>query len=743
MSQHSASIDPAEIIATKRRVTTHRQENILPREDGQKFTILKTAHSAFILESTIGTRPGILYWGKALEHTTPEEISLLSVRQWAHGGPAVDVSASLSNELGAGVPGPPGFIAHRNSSDWAAIFKVTEVIQENTNTARIICDDDNTKIRATYDLALDPASNVFTATTTIENLGTEIATIDWCSALCIPLDRRLTRLSAFTGRWAMEFQNQEIDAFRGSYVRENKSGRTSHDNFPGIIAKADFTSEKQGPAAGFHLGWSGNNRVRVDRHSDGRAFVQMGELFYPGEMEIPAGATYETPKLFASWSDQGLNKLSQQFHEHLSNSVMDGRIKRKPRPVHYNTWEAVYFDHSEEKLVALAEKAAWIGAERFVLDDGWFGSRRNDQAGLGDWWVSSDVYPNGLGPLTKRVQELGMEFGIWFEPEMVNPDSDLYRAHPDWILEANGVEQIPSRNQFTLDLTKPEVFDYLFEKITSIISEYNVAYVKWDMNREIHHPGSAGRGAIHRQTNAVYALMDKLRMHHKNLEIETCSSGGGRSDYGILKYTDRIWASDSNDALDRQTIQRGASYFFPLNVLGAHVGPKECHITRRTFTMDFRAATAFFGHMGMELDLFEETEDDLQILKSCIELYKEHRNLLHEGDFVRLDSSEYLNVVGVVAKNKNEALFSCAKTAGHSTTLPGRFRFADLDPAKQYRLKIIWPSTNISVTSPSIVETADLLDAGSIFSGEAILVHGIQLPLMHPESCIIYHFEAV
>jgi len=743
MSQHSASIDPAEIIATKRRVTTHRQENILPREDGQKFTILKTAHSAFILESTIGTRPGILYWGKALEHTTPEEISLLSVRQWAHGGPAVDVSASLSNELGAGVPGPPGFIAHRNSSDWAAIFKVTEVIQENTNTARIICDDDNTKIRATYDLALDPASNVFTATTTIENLGTEIATIDWCSALCIPLDRRLTRLSAFTGRWAMEFQNQEIDAFRGSYVRENKSGRTSHDNFPGIIAKADFTSEKQGPAAGFHLGWSGNNRVRVDRHSDGRAFVQMGELFYPGEMEIPAGATYETPKLFASWSDQGLNKLSQQFHEHLSNSVMDGRIKRKPRPVHYNTWEAVYFDHSEEKLVALAEKAAWIGAERFVLDDGWFGSRRNDQAGLGDWWVSSDVYPNGLGPLTKRVQELGMEFGIWFEPEMVNPDSDLYRAHPDWILEANGVEQIPSRNQFTLDLTKPEVFDYLFEKITSIISEYNVAYVKWDMNREIHHPGSAGRGAIHRQTNAVYALMDKLRMHHKNLEIETCSSGGGRSDYGILKYTDRIWASDSNDALDRQTIQRGASYFFPLNVLGAHVGPKECHITRRTFTMDFRAATAFFGHMGMELDLFEETEDDLQILKSCIELYKEHRNLLHEGDFVRLDSSEYLNVVGVVAKNKNEALFSCAKTAGHSTTLPGRFRFADLDPAKRYRLKIIWPSTNISVTSPSIVETADLLDAGSIFSGEAILVHGIQLPLMHPESCIIYHFEAV
>ena len=744
MSQQTAPLDSAELVGINSKETQNdRDDDVAILMASNRFTVIKTEHCEFILETTPGMRPTIIYWGAALKNTTPEEIALLSVRQWSHGGPAVDVASSLSNELGAGVPGPPGFIAHRQSADWAAIFFVTEVVQTQANSARIVCEDTNTKIRAVYDLVLDPTSNVLTASTLIENLGTQDVTIDWCSALCIPLDRRLTRLSAFTGRWAMEFQNQEIDAFRGSYVRENKSGRTSHDNFPGLIAKADFTSEKNGPAAGFHLGWSGNNRVRVDRHSDGRAFVQMGELFYPGEMEIPAGGAYETPKLFASWTDQGLNKLSQQFHEHLSNSVMDGRIRRKPRPVHYNTWEAVYFDHSEEKLLALAEKAAWIGAERFVLDDGWFGSRRNDQAGLGDWWVSSDVYPNGLGPLTKRVQELGMEFGIWFEPEMVNPDSDLYRAHPDWILEANGVEQIPSRNQYTLDLTKPEVSEYLFEKISAIISEYNVAYVKWDMNREIHHPGSAGRGAIHRQTNAVYALMDRLRSHHQNLEIETCSSGGGRSDYGILKYTDRIWASDSNDALDRQAIQRGASYFFPLNVLGAHVGPRECHVTRRTFNMEFRAATAFFGHMGMELDLFEESETDLEVLKSCIDLYKQHRDLVHGGDFVRLDSSDYLNVVGVVSKDKNEALFSCAKTTGHSTTLPGRFRFAGLDASKRYRLRIIWPSKNVSVTSPSIVDAANLLTKGSIFSGEAILVHGIQLPLMHPESCIIYHFAAV
>ena len=224
--------------------------------------------------------------------------------------------------------------------------------------------------------------------------------------------------------------------------------------------------------------------------------------------------------------------------------------------------------------MALAEKAAWVGAERFVLDDGWFGARRNDKAGLGDWWVSKDVYPRGLGPLAEHVRALGMEFGIWFEPEMVNPDSDLYRAHPDWILEARGVEQVPFRGQYTLDLTRREVADYLFEKMSAIVGEYGVAYIKWDMNREIHHPASEGRAAIHRQTSAVYALMERLRANHPALEIETCSSGGARADFGVLRYTDRFWLSDSNDALDRQAMQRGASYFFPLNVTGSHVGQR-------------------------------------------------------------------------------------------------------------------------------------------------------------------------
>ncbi|MEN7343917.1 MAG: alpha-galactosidase [Pseudomonadota bacterium] len=712
-------------------------------DDANRFVSLRTGAVELILNVAVGDRPSILYWGPALDDTSAEELALLSLRQWAHGGAAIDVQSSFSNELGTGVPGAPGFIAHRSSTDWAVVFSVREVVMTGSHAVDVICVDENTDFEARYSVSVDPTSHMLVAKTSITNMSQTPIYIDWCSVLCLPVDQRLTKLMSFTGRWAMEFQKQEVTSFQGSYLRENKSGRTSHDNFPGLIAKSEFTSETSNLAVGLHLGWSGNSRVRIDRHSDGRAFAQMGELFYPGEMELAEGETYTTPTLYAGWSENGLNGLSQRFHTHLRQAVLDKRASGKTRPVHYNTWEAVYFDHSEERLIALAEKAASLGVERFVLDDGWFGARRNDNAGLGDWWVSSDVYPNGLTPLANRVRALGMEFGIWFEPEMVNPDSDLYRAHPDWILEAVGVQQVPSRNQYTLNLTLPEVSQYLFERISEIVTEYDVAYIKWDMNRDIHHPGSAGRGAIHRQTNAVYALMKRLRDAHPTLEIETCSSGGARSDYGVLRYADRIWLSDSNDALDRQYIQRGASYFFPSNVLGSHVGPRHCHITQRVHSMEFRAATAFFGHMGLELNLFEESTDDLELLKSAIALHKTHRDLLHTGDLVRLDTPDYMVAFGVLSEDKREAVYSCAKTQGHRTTLPSRLRFVGLDPSVHYRMRLIWPLSNASVTSPSIVEAADLHGDGAVFSGEALINHGAQLPLMYPESCLIYHLEAV
>jgi alpha-galactosidase len=700
-----------------------------------------------ILDVNVGSRPQIIYWGKPLLDSTPEEIQRLSVRQWARGGPHVPIPYSLSNEFGGGMASPAGFRAHRDGQDWATIFRVTEIQYLSDHRVRVVCTDSNTKLRATYDLSLDPLSHVVVASTAIRNLAPEPVSIDWCAALCVPLSYPMERLIGFTGRCQDEFVEQEIVAFRGSYVRENKTGRTSHDSFPGLISLTQSTNEQAGAAAAFHLGWSGNHIVRADQNDDGQSFVQMGELLYPNEMVLQQDETYTTPSLYASWSESGVSQLSRQMHAYLTDNILDGRAFTKPRPVHFNTWDAVYFDHSDEKLTALAETAASVGAERFILDDGWFGDRRHDRAGLGDWYVSKDVYPNGLTALANRVRALGMEFGIWFEPEMINPDSNLYRQHPEWVLEVEGLDQVPFRGQYALDCTRTEVTDYLFDRMSAVIAECYASYIKWDMNRDIHHPGSDGKGAIHAQTMAVYALMKRLREAHPNLEIETCSAGGARADYGILQYADRVWPSDNQDALERQRIQRGASYFLPLRILGTHVGPRTCPMTGRQFSMAFRAATAMFGHMGMELDLTKETESDLLVLKDAITLHKKHRELLHSGTFNRLDGPDYLNTIGVISKDKKDALYSCAKTATHHTTTPIRLRFTGIDPEKRYRLRLVWPfgnvsGTSVSTTSPSIIDSADLFGEGGRFMGEALLAHGIQLPIMHPETCLIYHLDA-
>jgi alpha-galactosidase len=459
-------------------------------------------------------------------------------------------------------------------------------------------------------------------------------------------------------------------------------------------------------------------------------------------MRLEPGESYQTPDFLAVWSEDGLNGVSQAFHDHLCETVLDRRAFARPRPVHYNTWEAVYFAHDTATVIELAEAAADVGAERFVLDDGWFGGRRNDRAGLGDWWVSTEIYPDGLHPLVDRVRALEMQFGLWFEPEMVNPDSDLYRAHPDWVLGAEGVEPIASRNQLTLDLTRPEVSDYLFERLAALVSEYAIDYIKWDMNRDCQHPGSGARAVMHQQTYAVYALIERLRTAHPDLEIESCASGGGRADFGILRHTDRIWTSDNNDARQRHAIMRGASHFFPLRVLGNHVGPKLCHITGRTFPMAFRVASALFGHMGIELDLRRESEADLKVLRAGIALHKEHRELIHSGRFICHDTSPETNLIGCVARDAGEALFAYAVLDTQLATLPTPIRFTGLDRARQYRVHMVWPPHNPSLSAPSIVDAADLLNEGTVFSGAALVDHGIQPMLTFPDTCLIYHCKA-
>ena len=695
-----------------------------------------------LIEAQAGERPMIVYAGPAIANASAVQLKTLSQWQYVHGSAAQERPLSLSNELGTGTLSPPGLTASRDGEGWALDLRVESVSLIDGSGAVVKCRDANAEVGVTYTFELNPAAGVLTTQTHVENAGEGALSVDWCAGLTLPLDPRLSEIMGFAGRWAGEFQTETIGEFQGSYVRENMAGRTSHECFPGVILKASGADEGQGLVCGVHLAWSGNHRTRVDRLPDGRSVLQMGELLWPGEIRLASGEAYRTPNVLTTWSDQGVGAVSRAFHSHLTEQILDARTASKPRPVHFNTWEAVYFFHDEKRIIELAELASSVGAERFVLDDGWFGGRRNDAAGLGDWWVSPEVYPQGLHPIVNRVRDLGMEFGLWFEPEMVNPDSDLYRAHPDWVLGAKGVDPIEFRNQLTLNVSMPEVADYLFEKIAALVDEYTIDYIKWDMNRDCHHPGGLdGKAAMHKQTLAVYGLIDRLRAAFPELEIESCSSGGARADYGVLERTDRIWTSDNNDARDRQHIQKGASYFFPLKVLGSHVGPKKCHITGRRFAMEFRVASAIFGHMGLEVDLAQESEADREVLAKGIALYKRHRDLLHSGDFHRLASAPHANVVGVVDEARKEALFSYALLESRPRTAPDRLYFTGLNPASDYRMTIAWPLTDPSASHPSLVEPCDLLGEGCIFSGAALMEFGMQTPPLHPDTAVIYHLQ--
>ena len=702
------------------------------------FYTLSSEHSSLVIDCR-GSAAVILYWGSRLpDSTTNEMLATLATRQEAPARAEGEAPISLAPEYGAGFPGSAGVQVHRKGKQWG-VFSRIEWVAQNDGRLTLTSRCEATAITIVHQLQLDHGSNVLVASTTIENAGTSDLSVDACSAPSIPIPLHCSKILGFTGRWSNEFQVQSVDRFVGTYLRENRAGRTSHDSFPGIILHTAQTNESNGEAYGLHLGWSGNHRIRVEEFSDGRAYAQLGELFFPGELRLAPGESYRSPALYGAHTDNGLTDLSQRFHRYVRGELVAERMRGKTKPVHFNTWEATYFDLSLEALIALADTAADVGVERFVLDDGWFKNRRSDTAGLGDWFVDETVFPDGLRPLCDYVNDKGMEFGLWVEPEMVNPDSDLYREHPDWVLDAAPAPQIMARHQLVLDLTRPEVAEYLFEQLDALLTEYPISYLKWDMNRDTCQPGGHdGRAVGHRQTLVFYSLLRRVREAHPAVEIESCSSGGGRADYGVLKYTDRIWTSDNNDAIDRLRIQRGFSFFFPPEFMGAHVGPHDSHISGRRLSLATRAGVAMFGDMGIEANLLEFDKDEKEELKAAVALHKRHRDLLFSGDLVRLDMGEHECGSGIVSKDRKQALFCYALVATPPHSAPGRFRFRGLHLDQLYTIKVVWPlkPRNFSASILDVIEDTPM-------SGAALMSAGMQLPIMQPESLLVFHLLQV
>lgn len=692
--------------------------------------------------------PRILYWGAKLSSSSDlQMLSALRTRQEVPASPAKEVKRGLSPTSGQGFSGTPGISLRGATDQWAFAPTISSVSQPEKGSVIIVSEDKQRQVQLTHQVVMDEDTDVVSFTTEITNNADLPITIDWCAAASIPMAGHINQILAFEGHWAGEFHEQHTQQFFGTYLRENRKGRTSHDNFPGLIMHSTSCDQLQGQAYGFHLAWSGNNRVLSEKMSDGRAMVQMGELLLPNEVQLDKHQSYQSPKMYASFSAAGFNGLSQQYHRFVRSHLIAPHVRQRPRPVHYNTWEGIYFDHDVYTLKSLADRAALIGVERFVLDDGWFIGRNDDTAGLGDWYIDEKIYPQGLAPLIEHVNQQGMEFGLWVEPEMVNPNSNLFRQHPDWVLSLPPNKDVGFRNQLVLDLTRPEVFDYLYERLDDLLTNNNIGYLKWDMNRDLNQPGnSQSQPAVHQQTLAVYALLEKIKAAHPSVEIESCASGGGRADYGILEHTDRIWTSDSNDAIERLRIQRGFSYFFPAELMGSHVGPRDCHITHRNIPMEMRASVALFGHFGMEMDLRELTDNEVIQLQAMTNLYKQHRNLIHSGDLYRLPLADYATGFGIVAEDKSEAIFSYSLIECHNAGLPDQYLFAGLKRANKYKLDIVWPvKSKDSWPASSIFGFETNLSAfdGQVFSGELLMQLGLQLPRLTPQSSLIFHLTEV
>ncbi|MGA5657322.1 alpha-galactosidase [Rahnella contaminans] len=683
----------------------------------------------------------ILYWGNRLSQFSADDIISLS-RAVPNGRIDVEAPVNFSADSGRGSFGTPGMEGHRDGLDWSPVFTTTQV-KHDGNQLTITTEDAIAGLQFRSELRLDD-SGVLQARNALTSLkpGTYQVTR---LAVTLPLPERAAEVMAFHGRWIKEFQPHRTLLDHGGIIQENRRGKTSSEYFPAMMIGHPGFSEEQGEVWGMHLGWSGNHRLRADIKTDGRRLVQAEALYFPGEQRLEQGETLETPWLYASYSASGLNPMSQQFHRFVREQILRFPTE-KPRPVHLNTWEGIYFDHDPDYIMQMATESAALGVERFIIDDGWFKGRDHDRAALGDWYLDEKKYPNGLKPVIDHVKNLGMEFGIWVEPEMINPDSDLYRAHPDWLLALPGYQQPSGRHQFVLDLNNPQVFDYLVERMSWLLGEHDVDYVKWDMNREIVQPGHEGRAALTAQTQQFYRLLDVLGERFPHIEFESCASGGGRIDFEVLKRSHRFWTSDNNDALERQKIQRGMSYFFPPEVMGSHIGNKRCHATSRQHSIEFRGLTALFGHMGIELDPVKEGEAERAGFAKYTRLHQQLRPLLHSGDVYRVDThDETVLINGVVSVNKDHAVFLVSQLAMPTWSLPGTLRVPGLKADARYRVTVLdEPALLKGGGSGHTMRVQPAwLHESPVLSGEWLANAGVALPVLDPESALLLGFEEI
>ncbi|MFP5230049.1 MAG: alpha-galactosidase [Acidobacteriota bacterium] len=660
-----------------------------------------------------------LYWGQALgaadrlpqAHSHPE---------WAAFDPPVNTTPQEYVGWGGALYAEPDLkITFPDGNRDLVLHYVSHAIHGATLTIQL--KDISRAVYVTLEYRIDEATGILRRSATVENRTDQPFTIEEARSATWNLPSADDyQLRYLTGRWAGEWNLQKVAMQPGKTILESRRGSTGHQNNPWFaIERDDSGDEDRGNVWFGALGWSGSWQIAIEQNQARQVRVTGGYQPFDFAWVLHPGESLPMPYFYAGFSHRGIGGASRLLHRFELSSILPEGPHPRVRPVLYNSWEATEFAVDEAGQEALAERAASIGAERFVMDDGWFGERNTDHAGLGDWWPNPQKFPHGLKPLIDKVHSLGMDFGLWVEPEMVNPDSQLYRKHPDWVLHFEGRPETEGRNQLVLNLARPDVKAYVLGTLDKLLSENDIAFLKWDYNRNWSEPGWPS-AAIDEQKEVyvkfvqnLYSILQELRARHPKVEIESCSGGGGRVDLGILRYTDEVWPSDNTDPFDRLSIQNGFTYAYTPGIMMAWVTDSPNWMNHRTTSLTYRFLSSMQGSLGIGANLDKWTPEDFATAKTLVAQYKEIRETVQHGSLYRLISplngSEFSSTESVSTSGDQVAVFAFLHSSQMGYPYP-RLHLRGLDRNATYTMHML--DGKAAADTPESASGAYWMDAG-------------------------------
>lgn len=567
---------------------------------------------------------------------------------------------------------------------------------EDVTTLEITCVDPVLNLKLILSYSAFEKEDVITRSVKIVNTGKQQVRLEKVYSACLDMDNENFELLTLHGSWGRERHIQRRVICYGKQLVSSAKGKPGHQEHPFIALVTPGTNQQQGRVYGMHFVYSGNFIGQAELTQFDTVRMVMGIHQEEFCWNLRGGESFQAPEVVLTFSEEGLGKMTRSLHDFYRQHMIRSKYKDQKRPILINNWEATYFDFNTEKLLDIAREAKKDGIEMLVMDDGWFGKRNSDNCSLGDWFVNEDKINGGLKHLVEEVKKIGLKFGIWFEPEMISPDSELYKVHPEWAIHIEGRKATQIRQQYVLDLSNPEVIDYAYESVAKILRSVSIDYVKWDMNRELSDLGSSyldkdsQQELFHRYVLGLYKMQERLIMEFPDLLLENCSGGGARFDPGMLYYSPQIWCSDDTDAVERLEIQEGTALIYPLSTMGAHVSVCPNHSVGRITPFETRGHVALAGTFGYELDITKLPEEERKMIKEQTEMYHKYNDLVREGDYYRIASfseNGHYDCYMEVAKDKSEALVTYVQVRGMTNNKSRKLKLQGLDPKAIYQLE--------------------------------------------------------